>query len=164
MENEPSNKESTLILGRPFLMTARTKIDVHAGILSMEFGVNMVQFNIFEAMKHPTENHFVFGLDYAYLEDDQKLPIIIANNLQFEQEERLRKHKKAIAWTLADLLGINPSICVHRILLEEEAQLVRQPQRRQWVSLVQVVPKKSGMTVVKNQNDELVPTRIQNSW
>ncbi|RDX97136.1 gag-pol, partial [Mucuna pruriens] len=35
---------------------------------------------------------------------------------------------------------------------------------RQWVSPVQVVPKKSGMTVMKNQQDELVPTRIQNSW
>ncbi|RDX89973.1 Retrovirus-related Pol polyprotein, partial [Mucuna pruriens] len=34
----------------------------------------------------------------------------------------------------------------------------------QWVSLVQVVPKKSRMTVMKNQHDELVPMRIQNSW
>ncbi|RDX67628.1 hypothetical protein CR513_53474, partial [Mucuna pruriens] len=38
MEDETSGKESTLILGRPFLMTARTKIDVHAGMLSMEYG------------------------------------------------------------------------------------------------------------------------------
>ncbi|RDX89669.1 Retrovirus-related Pol polyprotein, partial [Mucuna pruriens] len=29
---------------------------------------------------------------------------------------------------------------------------------------MQVVPKKFGMTVIKNQNDELVSTRIQNSW
>ncbi|RDY00597.1 hypothetical protein CR513_16197, partial [Mucuna pruriens] len=34
----------------------------------------------------------------------------------------------------------------------------------QWVSLVQVVPKKSGMTVMKNQQDELVPMQIQNNW
>ena len=33
-----------------------------------------------------------------------------------------------------------------------------------WVSPVQVVPKKTGITIVKNQNDELVPTRIQNGW
>ena len=33
-----------------------------------------------------------------------------------------------------------------------------------WVSPVQVVPKKIGITVVKNANDELVPTRVQNSW
>ncbi|RDX97540.1 hypothetical protein CR513_19679, partial [Mucuna pruriens] len=42
MEDEPSGKGSTLILDRPFLMIARTKIDVHAGTLSMEFGDNMV--------------------------------------------------------------------------------------------------------------------------
>ncbi|RDX87049.1 hypothetical protein CR513_31529, partial [Mucuna pruriens] len=63
MEDETSGKESTLILGRPFLMTARTKIDVHAGMLSMEFSDTLVQFNIFEAMKHPTEDHFLFGID-----------------------------------------------------------------------------------------------------
>ncbi|RDX95538.1 Retrovirus-related Pol polyprotein, partial [Mucuna pruriens] len=63
MEDETSGKRSTLILGRPFLMTARTKIDVHAGTLSMEFGDTLVQFNIFEAMKHPTEDHSLFGID-----------------------------------------------------------------------------------------------------
>ncbi|RDX75953.1 hypothetical protein CR513_44113, partial [Mucuna pruriens] len=44
-------------------MTARTKIDVHVGTLSMEFGDNLMQFNIFEAMKHPTEDHSLFGID-----------------------------------------------------------------------------------------------------
>ncbi|RDX93517.1 hypothetical protein CR513_24195, partial [Mucuna pruriens] len=42
MEDETSGKESTLILGRPFLMTARTKIDVNVGTLSMEFGDTLV--------------------------------------------------------------------------------------------------------------------------
>ncbi|RDY05555.1 hypothetical protein CR513_10589, partial [Mucuna pruriens] len=63
MEDETSGKESTLIMGRPFLMIARTKIDVHAGTLSMEFDDTLVQFNIFEAMKHPTEDHSLFGID-----------------------------------------------------------------------------------------------------
>ncbi|RDX96448.1 hypothetical protein CR513_20890, partial [Mucuna pruriens] len=63
MEDEPSSKGSTSILGRPFFMTTRTKIDVHAGTLSMEFDDNMVQFNIFEAMKHRTKNHSIFGID-----------------------------------------------------------------------------------------------------
>ncbi|RDY09646.1 hypothetical protein CR513_05958, partial [Mucuna pruriens] len=132
-------------------------------------------------------------------QDGQKgprpLPVIIANNLPQEQEDKLlevlRQHKKAIGWKLSDLPGINPSICMHRILVEEEIKLIRQQQRRmnltlldvvkkevtklltagiiypisdsQWVSLVQVVPKKSEMTVTKNQHDELVPMRIQNS-
>ncbi|RDX98048.1 hypothetical protein CR513_19092, partial [Mucuna pruriens] len=42
MEDETSGKESTLILGRPFLMTARTKIDVHAEMISMEFSDTLV--------------------------------------------------------------------------------------------------------------------------
>ncbi|RDY07844.1 hypothetical protein CR513_07982, partial [Mucuna pruriens] len=63
MEDESFSKGSTLILDRPFLMATRTKIDVHVGTLSMEFGDNMVRFNIFKAMKHPTKNHYVFSLD-----------------------------------------------------------------------------------------------------
>ncbi|RDY04393.1 hypothetical protein CR513_11895, partial [Mucuna pruriens] len=58
-----SGKEATLILGRPFLMTARMKINVHTGTLSMEFGDTLVQLNIFEAMKIPTEDHSLFGID-----------------------------------------------------------------------------------------------------
>ncbi|RDX68929.1 hypothetical protein CR513_52023, partial [Mucuna pruriens] len=63
MEEETSKKGSTLILGRPFLMTAKTKIDVHAGTLSIELGDTLVQFNIFEAMKHRTEDHSLFGIN-----------------------------------------------------------------------------------------------------
>jgi hypothetical protein len=136
------------------------------------------------------------NLKYAYLECDKKLPVIISSNLNFDQENKLlqilKKHKKAIGWTLADIPGISPSMCMHRILLEDGAKTVRQPQRRlnplildvvkkevtkllqagiiypisdsKWVSPVQVVPKKSGLTVVKNEKNELVPTRVQNSW
>ena len=122
--------------------------------------------------------------------------MIISVSLAAEQEEKLllvlKKHKKAIGWTLADIHGISPSTCMHRILLEDEAKPVRQPQRRlnlvildvvkkevtklleagiiylisnsQWVSPVQVVPKKTGLTVIKNERDELIPTRVQNNW
>jgi len=47
MENESSSHGSTLILGRPFLMITRTKIDVHVGTLSMEFGDDIMHLNIF---------------------------------------------------------------------------------------------------------------------
>ncbi|RDX85339.1 hypothetical protein CR513_33483, partial [Mucuna pruriens] len=63
MEDETSGKGFTLILGGPYFMTARIKIDVHAGTLSMEFNDNLVYFNIFEAMKHPTEDPLLFGID-----------------------------------------------------------------------------------------------------
>ncbi|WVZ01380.1 hypothetical protein V8G54_027449 [Vigna mungo] len=57
MEGEDSRQSPTLILGRPFLMTAKTIINVHEGHLTMEFGDTQVRFNIFEAMSHPLENH-----------------------------------------------------------------------------------------------------------
>ncbi|CAN6552317.1 unnamed protein product [Malus baccata var. baccata] len=104
----------------------------------------------------------------------------------------LKEHKTAIGWTLADIKGISPTTCMHNIFLEEGAKPTREAQRRlnppmmevvkkeiikllncgviypisdsHWVSPVQVVPKKSGVTVVKNAEDELVPTRIQTGW
>lgn len=71
MEGENKSNRAPIILGRPFLKTARTKIDVHAGTLSMEFGDSIVKFNIFDAMKHPMEEHSIFQIELlADLVDD----------------------------------------------------------------------------------------------
>ncbi|XP_050916114.1 uncharacterized protein LOC127131226 [Lathyrus oleraceus] len=74
------------------------------------------------------------NLKYAYLDSNEKLPVIISSNLDFDQESKffqvLRKHKKVIGWTLADIPGISPSMCMHRILLEDGCKTVRQPYRR----------------------------------
>jgi len=45
------------------MKTARTKIDVYAGTLSMEFGDIVVNFNILDAMKHPSEDHSIFRVE-----------------------------------------------------------------------------------------------------
>jgi len=63
MEEGFSHGSAPIILGRPFLKTARTKIDVHASTLSMEFDDIVVHFNILDAMKHPFEDHSVFHVD-----------------------------------------------------------------------------------------------------
>lgn len=136
------------------------------------------------------------NLKYAYLEEDEKQPMFISTSFDVVQEKKLlhvlRKHKKAFGWTLADIPGICPFTCMHKILLKDGAKLVRQPQKRlkpiilevvkrevtkllqariiypilvnQLVSPVHVVPKKTGLTVVKNDRDELIPNRVQNSW
>ena len=136
------------------------------------------------------------NLKYAFLAECDKLPVIISSSLSGGQEGRLvsllKSYMGAIGWSLADIPGINPSVCTHRILLEDGSKPVRQPQRRlnplildvvkkemtkllsagiiyptsdsEWVSPVQVVPKKSGITVVRSDNDELILTRVQNSW
>ena len=66
------------------------------------------------------------NLKYAYLDDSKSFPIIISASLADEQEEKLlsvlKKHKKAIGWTLADIPGISPSTCMHRINLEDGAK------------------------------------------
>jgi len=63
MEGDSASSKSPIILGRPFLKTARTKIDVHFGTMSMEFGDNVVKFNIFYAMQHPREEHSILRID-----------------------------------------------------------------------------------------------------
>ncbi|RDX91851.1 hypothetical protein CR513_26097, partial [Mucuna pruriens] len=111
--------------------------------------------------------------------DELKLPIIIANNLHSEQEDKLlhvlRQHKKAIGWKLSNLLDINPSISAHKAIAKKaESDHPRRGQERSDKTACcrdhlphhgqPVVPKKSKMTVMKNQHDKLVPMRIQNSW
>jgi hypothetical protein len=98
-------------------------------------------------------------------------------------------HKNALGWTIADIKGISPLICSHMIYLEENAKPSREMQQRlnpnmnevvkneviklldngiiypisdsKWVSPTQVVPKKSGVTVITN---ELIPTRTITGW
>jgi len=104
----------------------------------------------------------------------------------------LRKYKSTIGWQIDDLQGISPTVCMHKIYLEDNFKPIRQPQRRlnptmkdvvrkeviklldagiiypisdsEWVSPVHVVPKKGGMTVVKNEKNELIPTRKVTGW
>nr|GEZ22750.1 DNA-directed DNA polymerase [Tanacetum cinerariifolium] len=73
-------------------------------------------------------------LEYAFLEGDDKLPIIIARDLSMEEKDTfitvLKSHKRAIAWKLYDIKGINPEFCNHKILLEEDFTPAVQHQRR----------------------------------
>jgi len=52
-----------ILLGRPFLKTARTKIDVHEGTLTMEFDGEVIKFNIFDAMRFPADVNSVYAID-----------------------------------------------------------------------------------------------------
>ncbi|CAN6586227.1 unnamed protein product [Malus baccata var. baccata] len=300
MEDSSHAPSLPILLGRPFMKTVRTKIDVFMGTLTMEFDGDIIRFNLSETIKYPMEDHSCFAIDivdslaqvhldrmnddaleialvhgigarnkcggihathgmdfnpiakppcgevvemvaaleslpshsgksplsildsvlankllpsivqpptlelkplpshlkYVFLGEDQTLPVIISSSLTAQEEEKLirvlKEHKSAIGWTLADIKGISPTTCMHRILLEERAKPSREAQRRlnppmlevvkkeviklldcgviypisdsRWVSPVQVVPKKSGVTVVKNEKQELVPTRVVTGW
>lgn len=135
-------------------------------------------------------------LRYAYLGESSTLPVIISDSLTKLEVEKLlrvlRGHKQAIGWTIADIRGISPSFCMHKILMENDFKPSVEHQRRlnpnmkevvraevvklldagiiypisdsPWVSPVQVVPKKGGITVVENENNELIPTRPVTGW
>nr|GEU79242.1 reverse transcriptase domain-containing protein [Tanacetum cinerariifolium] len=135
-------------------------------------------------------------LEYAFLEDTDKLPVIIANDLKDVEKEALIKvlksHKWGIAWRIFDIKGIDPRFCTYKILMEEDYKPAVQSQRRvnpkihdvikkeviklldadmiypipdsPWVSPIHYVPKKGGMTVAANENNELTPTTLVTGW
>nr|GFA91578.1 reverse transcriptase domain-containing protein [Tanacetum cinerariifolium] len=135
-------------------------------------------------------------LEYAFLEGDNKLPVIIAKELGDEEKSALIKvlksHKRAIAWKLSDIQGINPEFCTHKILMKEDYKPTVQHKRRvnpkihdvikkevkkfldagliypisdsPWVSPIHCVHKKGGFTVIENEENELIPTRLVTGW
>ena len=66
--------------------------------------------------------------------EGRTFPTILSFALDELQEGNLKRlltqHKSAIGWTIANLKGINPSIYIHKIFLEDDAKLVHQMQRR----------------------------------
>nr|GEW54233.1 reverse transcriptase domain-containing protein [Tanacetum cinerariifolium] len=75
-----------------------------------------------------------FHLEYAFLEESNKLPVIIAKDLKDIEKEALIKvlksHKQAISWKIYDIKGIDPRFCTHKILMEEDYKPAVQSQRR----------------------------------
>nr|GFA46087.1 DNA-directed DNA polymerase [Tanacetum cinerariifolium] len=73
-------------------------------------------------------------LEYAFLEGDDKLAVIIAKYLSMKEKTNLitvlKSHKRAIAWKLSDIKGIDPEFCTHKILMEEDFEPAFQHQRR----------------------------------
>ncbi|XP_070664536.1 uncharacterized protein [Malus domestica] len=216
MEDSAHSTPLYILLGRPFIKTARTKIDVFKGILTMEFDGKIIDSNIFEAIRYPKDDHSCFSIDvfdslaqeyldslekdplettiaegiglkpkvvvpncseigemvaalkslpqhigkppipipihvstnkllplvirapslelkplpnhlkYVFLGDKGTLPVIVSSSLMAMEEEKLvrvlKEYKTTIGWTLADIKGISPTTCMHRILLEEGAK------------------------------------------
>ncbi|GJV30212.1 DNA-directed DNA polymerase [Tanacetum coccineum] len=133
--------------------------------------------NTFETKKQPPKlKELPSHLEYAFLNNNQEFPVIISSLLNSQEKESLLKvltqHKAALAWKVADIKGISPSFCTHKILMEDNFKPVVQPQRRlnpkvqdvvkaeivklldsgliyaisdsPWVSPIHVVPKKGG--------------------
>jgi hypothetical protein len=129
---------------------------------------------------------------YEFLDLNKTYPVIVGAHLDATQTAKLlhelRLHKKTIGYSIEDLKELNLSLCMYRILLEEDHKPSREPYRRlnpnvrevvkkdviklldagiiypisdsEWVSPVQVVPKKRGITMMKNENNEFLPIRL----
>nr|GFB24155.1 DNA-directed DNA polymerase [Tanacetum cinerariifolium] len=168
-----------LILGRSFLRTDRALIDVYGEEITLRynpkssnptlvyddlisesnanpFSLPPMDLKVAEESKEkssveePPElelKEFPSHLEYVFLEDSNKLPVIIAKNLKVDEREALinvlKSHKWAIGRKISDIEGIHPS---------------------PWVSPIHYVPKKGGMTVVANKNNELILTRLVTGW
>ncbi|GJT57233.1 reverse transcriptase domain-containing protein, partial [Tanacetum coccineum] len=84
-------------------------------------------------------------LEYAFLEGTDKLPVIIAKDLKDEDKTALlkvlRSHKRAIAWKISDIKGIDPKFCTHKILIEDNVKPTVQHQRRVNPKILEVIKK-----------------------
>uniref|UniRef100_UPI001C3E3B63 retropepsin-like aspartic protease n=1 Tax=Picosynechococcus sp. (strain ATCC 27264 / PCC 7002 / PR-6) TaxID=32049 RepID=UPI001C3E3B63 len=208
-----ADEDVPIILGRPFLSTGRTLIDVHKGEIIMRVNDQEVIFNVFKALEYPGEQETCQNLDaedefhgmlleendetianldaqqpeqccasvhstfetlipnqinqrtkpsleeapeielkvlpahlkYAYLGEGNSLPVIISATLSPNQESALlfilKKHIRAVGWTLADIKGISPTYCMHKIRLEEGKDGSIEAQRRLNPAMKEVVKK-----------------------
>jgi hypothetical protein len=104
----------------------------------------------------------------------------------------MEKYQSVIGYSLKDLKGISSSLCAHHIPMEQEHQPVHEQQRRlnnamrevvkkevlkppkagviyhvsdsEWVSPIQVVPKKGGMMIICNEKNQLIPQWTVTGW
>ncbi|CAM8948009.1 unnamed protein product [Rhodiola kirilowii] len=136
------------------------------------------------------------NLRYEFLGSNSTHPVIVGATLNENETSKLlhvlKNNRKALGYYIDDLKGISPSLCMHRINVDENAKPSREFLRRlnpnlsevvfkeitklrdagiiysvpdsEWVSPIHVVPKKGGLTVVQNDKGELVPTRTVNGW
>nr|GEY95139.1 reverse transcriptase domain-containing protein [Tanacetum cinerariifolium] len=153
--------------------------------------VTMKKHSIEEPSK-PELKYLPSHLEYAFLKGIDKLPFIISKELKDKEKSALLKvlksHKRAFAWKISNIKGIDPRFCTHKILMEDGFKLTVQHQRRvnqkiheviqkeviklldtglidpifdsPWVSPVHCVSKKGG----KNEYNELIPTRLVTGW
>nr|GEW44996.1 reverse transcriptase domain-containing protein [Tanacetum cinerariifolium] len=175
-----------------------TSSELHQSYLNPEGDIILLETFLNDDLSLPPpnqRNHLIEVRKELKICDD-KLPIIIAKDLSVEEKTALitvlKSHKRAIAWKLSDIKGINPEFCTHKILMEEDFEPTVQHQRRvnpkihdvikqeviklldaeliypisnsPWVSPVHCVPKKGGFTVVENEDNELIPTRLVMGW
>nr|GEV59199.1 reverse transcriptase domain-containing protein [Tanacetum cinerariifolium] len=163
-----------LIVGRSFLKTERALIDVFEGELTLR---EVLGFSDMIASVNPTPYYDLivsttsltltpFGNSDFHLEEVDAFLAI--EDLSVEEKTALitvlKSHKRAIAWKLSDIKGIDPEFCTHKILMEEDFKPAVQHQRRVNPKIQDVIKQEGGFTVVENEGNELILTRLVTGW
>ncbi|KAL0298147.1 UNVERIFIED_CONTAM: Retrovirus-related Pol polyprotein from transposon opus [Sesamum angustifolium] len=97
---------------------------------------NLAFIELLNFPRHPTLElkELPKHLKYAFLGENDTLPVIISSKLFALEEEKLirvlQKFHETIGWTMADIKALSLSTCMYRILLEEGAKQSREAQRR----------------------------------
>ncbi|XP_062093481.1 uncharacterized protein LOC133799483 [Humulus lupulus] len=189
MEDDSVPCSTPVLLGMPFLKIARTKIDANESTLVMEFDGEVIHFNNFEAVRYPSDVHSVSLIDILDtlsqrildLHGEDGLDVVLRETIDLKKEDVNTEVKEMVA-ALNSGGKVSKEVPFLELPISHE-QLqpsVKSPPKLElkpllkhlkyvyldskWVSPVQVIPKKSSITVVKNVEDELVPTRVQTGY
>ncbi|KAI5324178.1 hypothetical protein L3X38_033251 [Prunus dulcis] len=154
------------------IMETFKKVQINIPLL--RFQTDFLVLEMEEAPIHDNQLPLILGRPFMAIAgaiidvkkgENETLPIIITSHLGPNDEKKLlrvlKEHKTAIGWSIADIKGISPTLCMHKILLEDNAMPKRDAQRRLNPNMKEV---NSGITVVKNEANELVPTRMTTGW
>nr|GEZ91661.1 reverse transcriptase domain-containing protein [Tanacetum cinerariifolium] len=168
-----------LIRGRSFLKTGRALIDVYERELTLSVGKEAVTFNLNQTSRYSANYdamlvNLIDLIDVACEEYSQEvLGFFVSGNptpstginLEFRTHEILMEDDFKPA--IQHQRRVNPKI--HKVVKKEvlkllDAGLIYLISDSLWVSLVHCVSKKGGFTVVENEENELIPTRLFTSW
>nr|GEX73197.1 reverse transcriptase domain-containing protein [Tanacetum cinerariifolium]GEY36553.1 reverse transcriptase domain-containing protein [Tanacetum cinerariifolium] len=151
-----------LIMGRPFLSTAYALIDVYDGEITLRHNDqsltlkcgdtpsisydNLESLNKVDLIDATCEEYSQEVLGFADVVSNE--PVIIAKDISFNEKTALinvlKTRKKAIAWKLTDIKGIDLEFCSHKILLEEDYSPKVQSERRVNPKIHDVIKKEVG--------------------
>nr|GEV47947.1 integrase, catalytic core [Tanacetum cinerariifolium] len=113
------------------------EIDAYLKDESVSPEIDHADFKEKSSIKEPSKlelKELPSHLEYAYLEGVDKLSVIISKDSKVDEKEALLKvlksHKRAIAWKITDIKGIDPRFCTHKILMEDNYKPAVQSQRR----------------------------------
>nr|GEU97698.1 reverse transcriptase domain-containing protein [Tanacetum cinerariifolium] len=160
-----------LILESSFLKTGRALIDVFEGELTLRVVKEAITFNLDQTSRYSANYNDMTTnqIDIIDMACDDQLPVIIAKDLCDEEKTALIKilMEEDFKPVFQHHRSVNPKI--HNVIKKEvekllDAELIYSISDSPWVSPIHCVPKKGGFTVVKNEENELIPTRLVTGW